>query len=69
MYLHLFPAPAYWGDYYETCNGDRQSPVNIPQEGSASLEYDENMMLDTLEFRNYDKTFNTTISNNGHTSK
>lgn len=62
----------YWQDYYPTCKGTRQSPIDIPhwQQGHPQVaKYMKSLDLESLEFRNYDKPINGTIKNNGHTSK
>lgn len=60
----------YWKDYYHTCSGNQQSPINIPHwnmKNSGLAKFDPKLNLDTLEFRNYDKEITGTIINNGHT--
>lgn len=65
---HAHEAPEYWPDYYDTCTGPKQSPINIPKEMDAGMAaFDASKALDTLEFQNYNTSFTGTIKNNGHT--
>ncbi|XP_045171808.2 uncharacterized protein LOC123533901 [Mercenaria mercenaria] len=57
---------AYWKNYYQTCSGDRQSPIDVPT-GDHLEPYDPNLNLESLEFVNYDKLITGKILNNGHT--
>nr|BAU71500.1 putative two domain conserved membrane-associated carbonic anhydrase [Phreagena okutanii] len=57
-----------WKTYYMTCSGVRQSPINIPSVNNETLaDFNPDLELDTLEFRNYDQPLTGIIKNNGHT--
>lgn len=60
---HGEEAPRHWKEYYETCSGNEQSPIDVPA-------YDEvvyNASLKSLTFVNYDQNITGEILNNGHT--
>jgi len=55
--------PANWGSFFSTCNGDRQSPVDLTG-GKRVMSYPP------LILQHYDKTpAQSVLSNNGHTAK
>jgi len=54
--------PENWGDFYSTCNGDRQSPVDLT--GGKSVQFPP------LVLQHYDlKPSQSVLRNNGHTAK
>lgn len=58
----------YWKNYYQTCSGNQQSPINIPEvTDMTKTKFEASKNLDTLEFTNYDINIDGEIHNNGHT--
>lgn len=63
---HAHEGPEYWKNYYQTCMGTKQSPVDIPVVAELA-PFDQNLGLHTLTFTNYEQQVSGTILNNGHT--
>lgn len=60
---HGEEAPVHWKEYYPTCQGNRQSPIDIPTRDQVMF----NAALANLTFINYDQNITGEILNNGHT--
>lgn len=60
---HGEEGPSHWKEYYQTCSGNKQSPINIPVQ--KDVVYKES--LANLTFINYDQNVTGEIFNNGHT--
>ena len=58
-------APVHWKEYYPTCQGNRQSPIDVPYRDSVMFD----AQLANLTFINYDQNITGEILNNGHTGE
>ncbi|MBN3304229.1 CAH15 anhydrase, partial [Amia calva] len=63
-FFHKFPGPANWANFSSTCDGSKQSPIDIDR-----LRLYKNMSLGAFTVKGYDTSPNQTwrISNNGYT--
>ena len=63
-FQNYLSGPDKWSTYWPTCNGSRQSPIDIT---TRNVHYDE--QLGNITFTNYDSIpggVNLTVKNNGH---